>query len=86
LKSEISTATSEFFDQQFSIHNMIKSSKSANMSCFKHQNSKKESFLSRNRTEEDMNALSKEIESENMNALLFDYEMTRISINTELNA
>jgi hypothetical protein len=65
---------------------MIKSSESASIARFEHQNSRRESFLSRNRTEEDMNALLKETESENMNALLFNYEMTRISISTELNA
>jgi len=65
---------------------MIKSSESASMSHFEHQNSRRESLLFRNRTEENMNALLKEIKQKNMNALLFDYEMTKISINTELNA
>jgi len=86
LKSEISTATSELFDQQFSIHNMIKSSKSASIACFEHQNSKKESLLSRNKTEKDMNMLLKKTEFKNMNALFFDYKITKISINIELNA
>jgi hypothetical protein len=86
LKPEISTATSESLDQQFSTHTMTRSSESASMSHFEHQNSRRKSLLSRNRTEEDMNALSKETELENMNTLLFDYEMTRISISTELNA
>jgi len=65
---------------------MIKSSESASASYYKHSNSRKESLLSRIRTEENMNALLKETESKNMNALLFDYKMTKISINTELNA
>ncbi len=55
---------------------------------YKTQNVEKESLLSQNWTaseEEDMNALSN-IEEENMNALLFNHEMIKISISTELNA
>ncbi len=51
-------------------------------------NVRRESLLSQNRTaseEEDMNA-SSNTEEENMNALLFDHEMIKISISTELNA
>jgi hypothetical protein len=85
LKSEISTVTSEFFNQQFSTHNMIKNSESASIAHFEHWNSRRESLLSRNRIEEDMNVLLKETELKNMNTLSFNYKMTRISINTELN-
>jgi hypothetical protein len=65
---------------------MTRSSESVSIAHFEHQNSKRKSLLSRNKTEEDMNALLKEIELKNMNVLLFDYKMTRISISTELNA
>jgi ATP-dependent exoDNAse (exonuclease V) alpha subunit len=87
LNSEIATVTSESFDQQFSIHNMIKSSTSTSTARYKLQNVRRKSLLTQNRTasEENMNA-SFDTEQENMNALLFDYEMIKISINTELNA
>jgi len=52
------------------------------------QNVKRESLLPQNWTaleEEDMNA-SLNTEEKNTNALLFDHEMIKISINTELNA
>ncbi len=51
-------------------------------------NAERESLLSQNQTaseEEDMNA-SLNIKEENMNVLLFDHEMIKISISTELNA
>jgi len=48
LKSEISTATSEFFNQQISIHNIIKSSAAASMICYELQNARKESLLTQN--------------------------------------
>jgi len=65
---------------------MIKSSESASASHYKYQNFRRNSFLSRNKTEEDINALLKETESKNMNILFFNYEITKISINIELNA
>jgi len=52
------------------------------------QNVRRESLLSQNQTaseEEDTNA-SLNTEEENMNVLLFNHEMIKISINTELNA
>jgi len=52
------------------------------------QNARRESLLSQNWTaseEEDTNALSN-TEEENMNALLFDHKMIKISISTKLNA
>jgi len=84
-KSEILTVTSELFDQQFSTHNMIKSSASASITHYKLQNAKRESLLTQNQTasEEDMNA-SSDTEQENMNTLFFNYKMIKISINTKL--
>jgi len=67
---------------------MTKSSESASIARYELQNARRESLLSQNRTvseEEDTNA-SLNTEEENMNALLFDHEMIKISINTELNA
>ncbi len=55
---------------------------------YKTRNAERESLLSQNWTaseEEDTNA-SSNIEEENTNALLFDHEMIKISISTELNA
>jgi len=80
--------TSELFNQQFSIHIMIRSSKSASIARYDLQNARKESLLSQNWTaseEEDTNA-SSDTEEKNMNALLFDHKMIKISISTELNA
>ena len=80
--------TSESFNQQFSTYIMTKSSESASIARYELQNARRESLLSQNQTaseEEDMNA-SLDTEEENMNALLFDHEMIKISINTELNA
>jgi len=90
LKSEISTVTSEFLDQQFSTHIMIRSSESASIAHYKLQNARKESVLSQNWTaseseEEDINA-SLNTEEKNMNMLLFDHEMIKISISIKLNA
>jgi len=69
---------------------MIRSTESESVSIahYKLQNARRESLLSQNRTaskEEDMNA-SLNTEEENMNALLFNHEMIKISINEELNA
>ncbi len=70
---------------------MIKSTKSESMSIARYdfQNVKRESLLSQNwaasEEEKDMNAMSN-TEEKNTNALLFVYEMIKISINEELNA
>ena len=80
--------TSESLDQQFSIHIMTKSSESASIAHYDLQNARRESLLSQNWTtlkEENMNA-SSDTKEKNMNALLFDHEMIKISISTELNA
>jgi len=77
-------------DQQFSTHTIIKSTESESVSIARYelQNVRRESLLSQNQTaseEEDTNA-SLNTEEENMNVLLFNHEMIKISINTELNA
>ncbi len=67
---------------------MTRSSESASIARYDLQNARRESLLSQNWTaseEEDMNA-SSDTEEKNMNALLFDHEMIKISISTELNA
>ena len=67
---------------------MTRSSESASIARYKLQNARRKLLLSQNRTaseEEDMNA-SLNTEEENMNALLFNHEMIKISISTELNA
>ncbi len=67
---------------------MTRSSESASIACYELQNARRESLLSQNWTvseEEDMNALLN-TEEKNMNMLLFDHKMIKISINTELNA
>ncbi len=67
---------------------MTRSSESASIAHYELQNARRESLLSQNQTaseEEDMNA-SSDTEEKNMNALLFDHEMIKISISTELNA
>ncbi len=67
---------------------MTRSSESASIARYELRNARRESLLSQNRTvseEEDTNA-SSNTEEENTNALLFDHEMIKISINTELNA
>ncbi len=69
---------------------MIRSTESESVSIAHYElwNARKESLLSQNWTaseEEDMNA-SLNTEEENMNVLLFDHEMIKISISTELNA
>jgi len=67
---------------------MTRSSESASIAHYELQNVRRESLLSQNQTaseEEDMNA-SLNTEEENTNALLFDHEMIKISISTELNA
>ncbi len=63
-------------------------SESISTTCYEFQDAEKESLLSQNWTaseEKDMNA-SLNIKEENMNALLFDHKMIKISISTELNA
>ncbi len=63
-------------------------SESVSIARYELQNARRESLLSQNRTaseEEDINA-SLNTEEENMNALLFDHEMIKISISTKLNA
>ncbi len=71
---------------------MIKStelkSESVSIAHYELWNVERESLLSQNWTtseEEDMNA-SLNTEEKNMNALLFNHEMIKISISTELNA
>ncbi len=67
---------------------MTRSSESASIARYELQNVRRESLLPQNRTaseEEDMNA-SSNTEEENTNALLFNHEMIKISISTELNA
>ncbi len=69
---------------------MTRSTKSESVSIarYKLQNARRESLLSQNQTaleEEDINA-SLNTEKKNMNTLLFDHEMIKISINEELNA
>ncbi len=63
-------------------------SESVSTTRYETQDAERESLLSQNWTaseEEDTNALSN-IEEENTNTLLFDHEMIKISISTELNA
>jgi len=63
-------------------------SESVSIARYELQNARRESLLLQNRTtseEEDMN-VSLNTEEENMNALLFDHEIIKISISTELNA
>ncbi len=63
-------------------------SKSVSIARYELQNARRESLLSQNRTaseEEDTNA-SLNTEEKNMNALLFDHKMIKISISIELNA
>ncbi len=63
-------------------------SESVSIARYKLRNAERESLLSQNWTaseEEDTNA-SSNTEEENMNALLFNHEMIKISISTELNA
>jgi len=67
---------------------MTRSSESASIARYDLQNARRESLLSQNQTaseEEGMNA-SSDTEEENTNVLLFDHEMIKISISTELNA
>jgi hypothetical protein len=66
---------------------MARSSEPASASRYELRNARRESLLSRNRiaSEEGTNA-SPDTEQEDTNALPFDYEMTKISTNTELNA
>jgi len=62
--------------------------KSVSIARYKLQNARRELLLSQNQTaskEEDMNVLLN-TEKENTNVLLFNHEMIKISISTELNA
>jgi len=67
---------------------MTRSSESASIARYELRNARRESLLSQNRTvsEEEGTNASSNTEEKNMNALLFDHEMIKISINTELNA
>ncbi len=90
MKPEISIVTPEFLNQQFSTHIITRSSESVSIACYKLQNARRESLLSQNQTaseseEKNMN-VSLNIKEKNMNALLFDHEIIKISISTELNA
>jgi len=61
---------------------------SVSIARYKLQNAERKSLLSQNQTaseEENMNALSNTKEK-NMNMLLFDHKMIKISISIELNA
>ncbi len=74
----------------FSTHTMTRSteSKSVSIAHYKLRNARRELLLSHNwiaSKEENMNAMLN-IKKKNMNALLFDHEMIKISINEELNA
>ncbi len=63
-------------------------SESVSIAHYDFQNVRRESLLSQNWTaseEEDMNA-SSDTEEENMNMLLFDHKMIKISISIKLNA
>ncbi len=67
---------------------MTRSSESVSTARYELRNARRESLLPQNRTaseEEDTNA-SSNTEEENTNALLFDHEVIKISISTELNA
>jgi len=67
---------------------MIRSSESVSIARYELQNARRESLLSQNRTaskEENRNA-SSNTEEKITNALLFDHEVIKISIRTELNA
>ncbi len=63
-------------------------SESVSMTRYETQDAERKSLLSQNQTaseEEDMNA-SLNIKEKNTNALLFNHEIIKISISTELNA
>ncbi len=69
---------------------MIRSTEleSVSIACYELQNAEKESLLSQNWTaleKEDMNA-SLNTKEKNMNILLFNHEMIKISISIKLNA
>jgi len=69
---------------------MIRSTESESVSIARYElrNARRESLLSQNRTasEEESTNASLNTEEENTNALLFNHEMIKISISTELNA
>jgi len=64
-------------------------SESVSIACYNFQNVRRESLLSQNQAasekEKGMNVMLN-TEEKNMNALLFIYEMIKISINEKLNA
>ncbi len=63
-------------------------SESVSIARYELQNARRESLLSQNQTasEEENTNVSSNTEEENMNALLFDHKMIKISISIELNA
>jgi len=63
-------------------------SESVSIAHYELQNARRESLLSYNRvaSEEEGINIMLNIEEKNMNALLFNYKMIKISINEELNA
>ncbi len=67
---------------------MTRSSESASIARYELRNARRKSLLSQNRaaSEEEGTNASSNTEEENTNALLFDHEMIKISISTELNA
>ncbi len=89
--NKFNKVTSEFLDQQFSTHTMIKSTESESVSIARYdfQNVRRELLLSQNwaasKKEKDMNAMLN-TEKKNMNALFFVYKMIKIKINEKLNA
>ncbi len=67
---------------------MTRSSESVSIARYELRNARRESLLSQNQTasEEEGTNASLNTEEENMNVLLFDHQMIKISINIELNA
>jgi len=63
-------------------------SESVSIARYDFRNVRRESLLPQNQaaSEEEGTNASSNTEEKNMNALLFDHEMIKISINTELNA
>ncbi len=67
---------------------MTRSSESASIAHYNLQNARRESLLSQNwiASEEKDTNVSSDTEEKNMNMLLFNHKMIKISISTELNA
>jgi len=67
---------------------MTRSSELASIARYELRNARRKSLLSQNRaaSEEEGTNASSNTEEKNTNALLFDHEMIKISISTELNA